>query len=83
MASLKEIARQRKGDFRALLKSSRELDANQESLEREIKRLVNRKDAVPEAADAERIVALIQGTQQALNAMTTLVEAVARNWSLI
>ena len=83
MASLAEIARARRNDFRLLLRSSRNLDAKQEALEREVKRLVNRKDAVPEAADAARIVNLIGGTSQALTEMSSLMTQIAENWSTI
>lgn len=81
MASLAEIARARRADFRLLLKSSRNLDAEQEKLEREIKRLTTRKDKVPEAADAARIAGLIQGTQSALDAMSSLMANISTNWS--
>jgi hypothetical protein len=81
MANLAQIASARKRDFRLLLKSSRNLDAKQEALEREIKRLTTRKNAVPEVADALRITGLIGNTQTALNEMSNLMESIARNWA--
>jgi hypothetical protein len=83
MANLSEIARARRADFRLLLKSSRNLDAKQEALEREIKRIVSRKNSVPEAADAQRILTLMQGTQQALTEMGNLMETIASHWASI
>jgi len=81
MATLAEIARARKSDFRRLLKSSRSLDASQERLEREVKRLTTRKNSVPEAADAARVVSMLSDTQQALNQMAELMSAIASSWS--
>jgi len=81
VATLAEIARARKSDFRRLLKSSRSLDASQERLEREVKRLTTRKNSVPEAADAARVVTMLGDTQQALNQMAELMSAIASSWS--
>lgn len=81
MASLQEIARVRRADFRQLLKASRNLDAKQEALEREIKRLTTRKNSVPEAADAARIAGLITATGSALTEMTALMQSIAQNWA--
>jgi hypothetical protein len=58
MATLAEVSRQRKSQLRQLMVASRKLDSRQESLEREIKRLVNRKKSVPELADAERLIGM-------------------------
>jgi len=82
MATLKEIARARKSDFRLLLKASRSLDAAQEKVEREIKRLVNRKNSVPEAADAERIAQLIDATSDELGSISNLMTKIAQTWTL-
>lgn len=81
MATIAEIARQRRADFRELLKASRALDAAQEKLEREIKRLTTRKDKVPEVDDAERIANLMSGTQNELNNMATLMKTIAQHWA--
>lgn len=77
MATLAQVARQRRSDLRALLKESRKVDAVQERLEREVKRLTTRKNAVPESADAERILGLtidldnqIAGFSKALASLT-------------
>jgi len=52
VATLASVASERKKQLRSLLIASRRLDAEQEKLEREIKRLVVRKKGVPELADA-------------------------------
>lgn len=80
MASLADIARARRADFRRLLKSSRTLDASQEALEREIKRLTTRKTKVPEVEDAQRILGLMGTVQAALNDMASLMETISTNW---
>lgn len=82
MATLAAVARERKQDLKLLLKVSRVLDAKQEALERECKRLVNRKQAVPELADAERLVGLINETDAALNAMMETVDRLAYAWGM-
>jgi len=82
MATLQEIARARRADFRQLLKASRALDASQEKVEREIKRLVSRKQSVPEAADAERIIGLIGETANQLQSISTLMEKIASSWAM-
>lgn len=82
MATLSEIARARRGDFRELLKASRSLDAAQEKVEREIKRLTTRKNSVPEAADAERIADLMGGVADELGKMGQLMARISKSWSL-
>lgn len=81
MASLQEIARARRSDFRLLLQASRKLDAAQERLEREVKRIVSRKNAVPEAADAARIIGLAQQTATALSDMSALLQTISQHWA--
>lgn len=80
MASLAEIGRERKKQLRDLLLSSRKLDAAQEKLEREVRRLVNRKKSVPEVADAERLTQLAQGVNSALGNMASVISSVSRSW---
>jgi len=82
MATLAEISRARKADFRLLLKASRSLDAAQEKVEREIKRLVSRKNSVPEAADADRIAGLISQTADELGSISNLMTKIAQTWTL-
>jgi len=82
MATLAEIARARRADFRELLKASRMLDAAQEKVEREIKRIVSRKNAVPEAADAARINDLLRGTADEITNLSQLMARIAKGWSL-
>lgn len=80
MATLAEVARARRGDFRRLLKASRQLDAAQEALEREVKRLTTRKKAVPEAEDAARITRMIGDVSKALEGMAQIMASIADNW---
>lgn len=81
MASLSEISRARKSQLKSLLLASRRLDAQQEALEREVKRLVNRKQSVPELADAQRLVKLAQQVEAALSNMVTVISDVSSSWS--
>lgn len=80
MATLAAVARDRKSQLRQLMVASRKLDAVQESLEREVKRLLNRKKAVPEIADAERLGTLAQNVNASLGAMISVIESVAQSW---
>lgn len=81
MATLASVARERKQQLRQLMTASLRLDAEQEKLEREIKRIVARKRGVPELADAERLAVMAQSIEGALGNMTTVIDAVARSWS--
>lgn len=83
MATLAEIGRGRRADLRRLLKASRSLDAAQESLEREVKRLTTRKNKVPETDDAVRITGMVDEVQTALNNMASTIAAIASNWTTI
>ena len=60
--------------------ASRRLDATQESLEREVKRLLTRKKSVPELADAERLANLAQRVEAALGNMAAVISSVAQSW---
>jgi hypothetical protein len=60
--------------------ASRKLDAAQEQLEREVKRLITRKKSVPELADAERLSQLAQGIDGSLNNLSQVIAAVAQSW---
>lgn len=80
MASLAAIARERKKQLRDLMTASRRLDAAQETLEREIKRLVNRKKSVPEVTDAQRLAQLATGVNNALGVMAKVISDVSRSW---
>lgn len=82
MATLASVARERKSDLRTLMVASRKLDAEQEKLEREVKRLLTRKKAVPEVADAERLAGLAQGVNAALGNMVSVIEAVSQSWGM-
>lgn len=80
MATLASVARDRKAQLRQLMVASRRLDAAQEKLEREVKRLLVRKKGVPEVADAERLANLAQGVDAALGNMVSVISAVASSW---
>jgi len=76
-----EIARSRKNELKSLLSASRRLDTVQEALEREVLRLKNRKKAVPELDDAERLIKMAQAISTTLANLVALLEALARAWS--
>jgi len=80
MATLADIAKRRRADFREILRLSRALDAAQERVEREIKRLVSRKKAIPEVADAQRVLSLISVTNQALSAIADQFKKLVSSW---
>lgn len=80
MAALAAVARDRKAQLRQLMVASRKLDASQEALEREVKRLLVRKKAVPELADAERLATLAQNVNGSLQSMISVIESVAQSW---
>lgn len=80
MASIAEVARQRRADLRLLLKASRKVDAVQEVMEREVKRLVNRKNAVPEQADAIRVLEQARAIDDELANFVNVVTAMGTKW---
>jgi len=80
MATLATVARERKKQLKLLMLASRKLDAHQESLEREIKRLISRKKSVPELADATRLATQVQQVDAALQNMASVVSSVAQSW---
>jgi len=79
-STIAAIARERKGQLRQLMVASRKLDAAQESLEREVKRLTTRKRAVPEIADAERLSGLAIQVSAALDNMAGVIRTMAQAW---
>jgi len=83
MAALSAIARDRKAQLRQLMVASRKLDATQESLEREIRRLLVRKRAVPELADAERLGVMVQAVNSSLAGMVSVIDNVAQSWGTL
>lgn len=80
MATLAAVARDRKAQLRQLMLASRKLDASQEALEREVKRLLTRKRSVPELSDAERLAALAQQVEGSLGTMVSVIQAVSQSW---
>jgi hypothetical protein len=83
MATIAEVARGRRADLRALLKVSRTLDAEQEKVEREVKRLANRKKSVPEVADADRILGLLDNVATAVSNMAEVMQRIAKTWAIL
>jgi hypothetical protein len=82
MATLQSVARERKAQLRQLLIASRKLDAAQESLEREIKRIVARKRSVPELSDATRLGGMAQQVEGALGNMAAVISSVSQSWGM-
>lgn len=82
MATLAEIGRQRKAQLRQLKVASRKLDAAQESLEREINRIIARKKSVPELADAERLTSMSLQVEASLSAMVAVIVNVSQTWGI-
>ena len=82
MATLASVARERKQQLRQLMVASRKLDAAQESLEREIKRLLVRKKSVPELQDAERLGTMAQTVEGALSGMVSVIASVSQSWGM-
>lgn len=80
MATIAEVSRQRKTQLRQLMTASRKLDAKQESLEREIKRLVNRKKSVPELADAERLIGMGVQVEAEIQNVAGIFASLAQSW---
>jgi hypothetical protein len=77
MATLQSVARERKNVLKALNIKSRNLDAKQEVLEREIKRIINRKRAVPEVADMQRLINMADASAVALNDLVSAISSAA------
>jgi len=80
MATLASIARERKAQLRQLMVASRKLDAQQERLEREVKRLLVRKRGVPELADADRLTSMVVNINSALDSVAQVISSVAITW---
>jgi len=78
MATLSEITRTRKLGLKRLQAASVDLDAKQERVEREIKRLLTRKRAVPEVADMVRVLGLIKEVSLALDAISRVADELQR-----
>lgn len=80
MATLAAVGRERKQQLRLLQTASRKLDATQETLEREIKRLLSRKRSVPELADAQRLTKMVQDVSASLSGMASVIASVSKSW---
>ena len=80
MATLAQVARERKNQLGSLLKASLKLDASQELLEREVKRLRARKKAVPELADATRLANMCVQVDTSLQNLIGLIGSMAQSW---
>ncbi len=82
MATLSQVARERKDALRALRKLSISLDAAQEAVDRELVRLINRKKAVPESGDLEKVGALLANMNSRYNILLKGVQDVGRAFML-
>jgi hypothetical protein len=60
--------------------ASRKLDARQEGLEREIKRLINRRKSVPEIGDAERLIGLAVQVEAEIQNIAAIFASLAQSW---
>jgi len=80
MATLQAVARERKNQLRQLLTVSKKLDAAQETLEREVKRLIARKRSTPEISDAIRLANLAKNVDSALSGMSSVISSVSTSW---
>jgi hypothetical protein len=80
MATLAQISRERKGQLKQLSLASRKVDAVQEALEREVKRIISRKKAVPETADALRLIELARAVVVAVEAILKILDALSTSW---
>lgn len=83
MATLASVARARKGQLKGLMTASRRLDAAQEALEREIKRIVVRKQRVPELEDAQRLIGLQTAVAKELSTMNDILGQLSKAWATV
>lgn len=82
MATLAVVSRQRKAQLRSLMVASRRLDAIQEKLERELKRMISRKRAVPDLEDAEKLTRMTQEVDVAVGSMASAINSIANQWGM-
>ncbi len=82
MATIASVARDRKSALKNVMTASLKLDARQEALEREIKRLRARKRSVPETADMVRLIGLADSTAQALDALVGVIKAASDSFRI-
>ncbi len=80
MATLASIAKERVQDVRGLFKLSRKLDASQESLEREIRRILVRKKAYPELDDLARLATMSQDVDDREGDIARYLVQLAKVW---
>lgn len=82
MATLANVARERKAQLRQLRIASRRLDTKQEALEREIKRIINRKKAIPELKDGERLATLATAIAVEMNSVAGVIQSLSQSWGM-
>jgi type II secretory pathway component PulJ len=78
MATLNELLRQRKGALKQLLSEMKTLDGRQELLQRDLRRLIMRKNKVPEVADLSRILSETTALDQAVTSFANKLKEVSR-----
>jgi len=82
MATIASVARDRRNALKSVMTASLKLDAKQEALEREVKRIRNRKRAVPEAEDMVRLISLADTVAQALDQMVAVIKAASDSFRM-
>ena len=78
MATLNELLRQRKSVLKQLLAEMKTVDGRQEILQRDLRRLINRKNKVPEVGDLSRITAETTALDQSLSVFAGKLKEAAR-----
>lgn len=81
MPTMLQMASARRKSLRILLQLSRRVNTAQEALDREIKRIINRKQAVPELKDMERIVDLCATVEAKTGDVSEGALSIARDWT--
>jgi len=82
VATLSAIGRERKAQLRQLRAASRRLDTKQEALEREIRRIIERKRAIPELKDGERLATLATAVAVEMNNVASVINSLSHAWGL-
>ncbi len=82
MATLAAVSKLRKSQLRNLSVASRRLDSIQEKFERELKRMINRKRAVPDLEDAEKLARMVQEVDSAVGSMAAAITSISTSWGM-
>lgn len=82
-STVTQVGRKRRADLRQILSASKKLDAAQETLEREIRRMISRKRMLPELSDYQRLYTMLQATDDALGSMVSVVASLGATWAVL